>query len=270
VSSSFIQVFISANIWVRQLRPKVNHYQLTVEKGEGYNLNQSLFERLVIAGYPHQTLQKQHRMRPEISALIRELTYPDLQDAPGTANRPTPRGVRDFIVFIDHQQPEDVNMNLADRRDMDAKSSKQNRHEVEMVMKIVRYLIQQGYRTDDVVILTPYLGQLQQLQIALKNGTEPILSDMDKGDLIRAGAEVATLSQAGKKGRGALRLSTIGTIVSSKSAFFSLTFSSKITIRVKRVTLSSPLSVVVIPTTTLGSCIRLSGSTYCFPERGIH
>jgi hypothetical protein len=246
----------------------VNHYQLTVEKGEGYNLNQSLFERLVIAGYPHQTLQKQHRMRPEISALIRELTYPDLQDAPGTANRPTLRGVRDFLVFIDHQQPEDVNANLADRRDMDAKSSKQNRHEVEMVMKIVRYLIQQGYRTEDMVILTPYLGQLQQLQIALKNDTEPILNDMDKGDLIRAGVEVATLSQAGKKGRGALRLSTIGTVLSSKAPFFSLTFTLKITIRVKKVTLSSPLSAVVIPAMTLGSCIRLSGSMSYFHERG--
>ncbi|KAI6121084.1 hypothetical protein F5141DRAFT_496683 [Pisolithus sp. B1] len=66
----------------RQLRPKVNNYTLTVEKGEGYDLNRSLFERLVLKGFPHVTLSSQHRMRPEISALIRALTYPDLKDAP--------------------------------------------------------------------------------------------------------------------------------------------------------------------------------------------
>ena len=50
----------------KQLRPKVNNYELTIEKGEGYNLNMSLFERLVLAGVPHTTLNLQHRMRPEI------------------------------------------------------------------------------------------------------------------------------------------------------------------------------------------------------------
>ncbi len=56
----------------------MNDYKLTVEKGEGYDLNRSLFERLVLKGYPHHTLKAQHRMRPEISRLVRELTYPDL------------------------------------------------------------------------------------------------------------------------------------------------------------------------------------------------
>lgn len=36
----------------RQLRPKVNNYALTVEKGEGYDFNMSLFERLVLKDYP--------------------------------------------------------------------------------------------------------------------------------------------------------------------------------------------------------------------------
>ena len=40
----------------QQLRPKINSYALSVEKGEGYDLNRSLFERLVLAGYPHSTL----------------------------------------------------------------------------------------------------------------------------------------------------------------------------------------------------------------------
>lgn len=31
----------------QQLRPKINNYSLSTEKGDGYNLNASLFERLI-------------------------------------------------------------------------------------------------------------------------------------------------------------------------------------------------------------------------------
>jgi superfamily I DNA and/or RNA helicase len=192
---------------VRQLRPKVNNYRLTVEKGEGYNLNRSLFERLVIKGYPHKTLTQQHRMRPEISALVRQLTYPDLIDAAKTKNRGHLRGVQDDIVFINHSQPEDSTAQLADRRDMGATSSKQNSHEVAMVLKIVRYLGQQGYGTEKIVILTPYLGQLHKLQEALKKDNDPVLNDLDSYDLVRAGLLPAESAKINKKG---IRLATIG------------------------------------------------------------
>lgn len=194
---------------LRQLRPKVNHYTLTVEKGEGYDLNRSLFERLVLKGYPHSTLVSQHRMRPEISALIRHLTYPDLTDASKTSGRPNVRGVRDTIVFIDHTRPEDDNKELADRRDMDSKSSKQNMFEVEMVLKIVRYLIQQGYKTEELVVLTPYLGQLQKLRAVLAQETDPVLNDLDMFELIRAGVTTAAPTKQPKNRQ--LRLVTIGT-----------------------------------------------------------
>ena|SRR6202035_4742576 len=112
----------------RQLRPKVSNYLLTVEKGDGYDLNRSLFERLVLKGFPHVTLREQHRMRPEISTLVRHLTYPDLVDAPKTKNRPNLRGIRDNVVFIDHDHPEDEFLQIEERRDMSAKSSKQNKY----------------------------------------------------------------------------------------------------------------------------------------------
>jgi superfamily I DNA and/or RNA helicase len=54
----------------RQLRPKCSSYELTVDGGNGYDLDRSLFERLVRKGFPHTTLTKQHRMRPEISSII--------------------------------------------------------------------------------------------------------------------------------------------------------------------------------------------------------
>jgi superfamily I DNA and/or RNA helicase len=61
----------------KQLRPKCS-YELSVEQGDGFDLNRSLFERLVLKGFPHVTHAQQHRMRPEISSIIRHLTYPDL------------------------------------------------------------------------------------------------------------------------------------------------------------------------------------------------
>ncbi|KAJ7126993.1 P-loop containing nucleoside triphosphate hydrolase protein [Mycena epipterygia] len=171
----------------QQLRPKVNNYTLTVEKGDGYELNRSLFERLVLKGYPHQSLTQQHRMRPEISDLVRQLTYPHLIDARSTRDRPHIRGLRDVIVFIDHSCPEDELTELADRRDMGSSSSKQNTYEVEMVLKIVKYLGQQGYGSDKLVILTPYLGQLSLLKTSLAKENDPLLNDLDSFELIRAG-----------------------------------------------------------------------------------
>lgn len=98
-----------------------------MEKGEGYDLNRSLFERLVLSDYPHTTLQVQHRMRPEISQLVRKLdVYPELQDAPTTLSRPDLRGVQSNIVFINHEKPEDDENELLERRDPALKSSKRN------------------------------------------------------------------------------------------------------------------------------------------------
>jgi len=65
----------------KQLRPKVESYELSVQAGRGHTLNVSLFERLVLAGMPHTSLAVQHRMHPDISQLIKH-TYPTLQVRP--------------------------------------------------------------------------------------------------------------------------------------------------------------------------------------------
>jgi len=146
-------------------------------------------------------------MRPEISALIRRLTYPELVDAPKTQNRSHIRGVQDFIVFINHEHQEDEFNQLADRRDMASTSSKQNSYEATMILKIVRYLGQQGYGTNELVVLTPYLGQLQKLRESLKKENDPILNDLDSFELIRAGLLDPA---AGKLKKKPIRLATIG------------------------------------------------------------
>ena len=149
-------------------------------------------------------------MRPEISALIRELTYPDLVDAPSTKSRPDIRGLHDNIVFINHDKLEDEDARLADRRDLGSKTSKRNTHEAEMVLRIVRYLAQNGYGSEKLVVLTPYLGQLYNLQDVLKSENDPVLNDLDSFDLVKAGLMPAAAANIAKK---PLRLATIGALL---------------------------------------------------------
>ena len=191
----------------RQLRPKVNSYDLTTEKGDGYELNVSLFERLIHAGYPHTTLLKQHRMCPEISTLVRNLMYPELQDDDRTKNRPAPRGLQDRVIFIQHDHPEVKFAQISDSRDEGSKESKRNTFEVEFVLKIVKYLGQQGYGTDRLVVLTPYLGQLHLLRDELSKQNDPVLNDLDSYDLVRAGLVSQANADHSKR---PIKLSTIG------------------------------------------------------------
>lgn len=191
----------------KQLRPKYSNYAISVEKGDGYDLNRSMFERLVLADYPHTTLSKQHRMCPEISSLIKHLTYPGLQDADKTLNRPPVNGLQDRVIFFNHNYPEVDVHEIADLRDEGGKTSKSNLFEVGLVLKCVRYLGQQGYGTDKLVILTPYLGQLRLLRDQLSIENDPVLNDLDSFDLLRAGLLSETSANIRKR---PITISTIG------------------------------------------------------------
>jgi superfamily I DNA and/or RNA helicase len=72
----------------------------------------------------------------------------------------------DQVVFIDHTAEEGAD---DDESWLDKGSSKVNLHEIKMVSAIVRYIYQQGYSPQNMVVLTPYLGQLVALQRALAN-----------------------------------------------------------------------------------------------------
>ena len=191
----------------KQLRPKCSTFKLSVEKGDGYDLNRSLFERLVLGGLPHTTLSEQHRMCPEISSLIRQMTYPALVDAPSTLHRAGLRGFQNRLIFVNHDHHETKAANLIDRREWESKGSKQNEFEVDMVLKCVRYLAQQGYGTDKIVILTPYLGQLRLLTDKISKEHDPVLNDLDSYDLVRAGLLPAATARLTKR---PIRISTIG------------------------------------------------------------
>ena len=191
-----------------------------MEKGDGYDLNRSLFERLVMEGHPYCALSKQHRMRPEISALVRHLTYPDLTNGPGTESRPPIRGLQNTVIFIDHNHPEDDDTSLCDPKHLGATTSKRNKFEVDMIVKIVRYLKQQGYDPDEITVLTPYLGQLVKLREALETSNEVTFGEMDTEEL-----QVAGLSELLKnlfvtdQRKGSLKIATIGEISPFQRSF---------------------------------------------------
>lgn len=190
----------------KQLRPKA-HHDLSVEKGDGYDLNRSLFERLIMKGYPHHTLSEQHRMRPEFSSLVRQLTYPDLTDADATKSRPNLRGFQGNLVFLNHETLEDEVPDTPDFKDGNSTSSKRNEFEAKMTLRCVRYLGQQGYGTDKIVVLTPYVAQLRLLFDVLAKENDPVLNDLDSFDLVRAGLMPASTAKLQKR---QLRISTIG------------------------------------------------------------
>lgn len=181
----------------KQLRPFVN-YDLSVEKGDGYDLNRSMFERLVLKGYPHQVLAQQHRMRPEISNLIRQLNYPSLIDAPKTQNRPDLRGFSDNVIFVNHDQLE--NTASDDLETISLNTSKRNTFEAEMALMTVKYLLLQNYEARSIVVLTPYLGQLKKLQEVFSREFDAVLSNsdiqkMEQNGIIKDGSEVQSSSQ---------------------------------------------------------------------------
>ncbi|KAH0495908.1 hypothetical protein TgHK011_009433 [Trichoderma gracile] len=189
----------------KQLRPKINNYNLTIEKGEGFDLNVSLFERLIRQGHDFATLQEQHRSHPDISQFARLLAYPELKDVPKTSSYPPIRGLQKRVIFVHHEHPEEQLDSVRDRRDPSSKASKKNAFEADMVLKTVKYLNQQGYKSENMVVLTPYMGQLALLRDKLRE-TDTYLNEMDTHELVRAGLMTSAASKASKS---RLRLSTV-------------------------------------------------------------
>lgn len=93
------------------------------------------------------------------------------------------RGVPSDVIFINHKEQETIDDDMIAL----GTSSKINMHEVNMVVEIVNYLLQQMYTPNEIVVLTPYLGQLVALQSALtKRELAVDIGDLDKGELAKA------------------------------------------------------------------------------------
>lgn len=134
-----------------QLAPSPNLYKLS----KHYNLNVSLFERLVNNNIPKARLDLQHRMRPEISILMKYF-YDDLLDHEIVKSYEWIKGVQKNVFFIDHNHREDGDEDSL---------SKSNRHEAEYLTRLCNYLLFQNYSETQITVLVAYGGQL----LAIKN-----------------------------------------------------------------------------------------------------
>ena len=126
-----------------KLRPKPESYKLTCSSNYGFNLDRSLFERLITSNLPSCMLQVQHRMRPEISQIIRRQTYPTLQDHASVRLLKSVRAVSRNVIFINHLEQEDRNQSTSPT---DNQKTKSNSYESKMVVEIARYFLLQGCR----------------------------------------------------------------------------------------------------------------------------
>ena len=135
----------------QQLRPKPNVYELA----KTYNLDISLFERLVRNDFPRVTLEIQHRMRPEIAELVHPLIYPVLKNHESVCGYGNIKGISGNMFFIDHCELEQPNDELR---------SHSNIHEAKFLAALCRYLIRQEYRPEQITVLCAYTGQLFEVR----------------------------------------------------------------------------------------------------------
>nr|KAG5707450.1 hypothetical protein BaRGS_011954 [Batillaria attramentaria] len=134
----------------QQLRPSPTVYELC----RHYQLDLSLFERLVNNKLPHSTLAVQHRMRPEVARLVRHI-YPHLEDHVTTLDRPHIRGMKEDVFLFHHEALETTH---------DETISKSNVHEAALCVGLCRYLLQQGYPPQSITILAAYIGQVLEIK----------------------------------------------------------------------------------------------------------
>ncbi len=136
----------------KQLKPKTNCDEI----GRKYKLNISLFERLVNNDFPVVTLKIQHRMRPEISRLVSKHIYDGcIEDSESVHKYDNVKGMVHNMFFINHHEYES--------HDED-ESSPFNTHEATFVIYLCKYLILNGHKSDNITIITPYLGQLREIK----------------------------------------------------------------------------------------------------------
>ena len=145
----------------QQLRPSFNDFEICKK----YKTDVSLFERWIISGMEYKQLKLQHRMRPEISALLKPHIYEHLCDHDSVHRYEDIRGMSTNVFFLDHDHLENHG---------DWSLSYRNQYEGEMISKLYRHLILQNYSPQDITILSPYKDQVYLLKT--------MIQDMEKND----------------------------------------------------------------------------------------
>ncbi|KAH8107252.1 P-loop containing nucleoside triphosphate hydrolase protein [Cristinia sonorae] len=164
-----------------QLRPTIETYPLSMDHhtgGQLYKFDMSLMERLSSSGLAMSQINVQRRMRPQVSSLIRNYLYPNLEDHELVNSHPDVRGMAKNVFFLSHDHKENAGE--------DDSVSKFNQYEVDMVVDLVMHLLRQGtYSAEgDIVVLCAYLGQLARMRDALSDKVAVVIDERDQAQLV--------------------------------------------------------------------------------------
>ncbi|KAF9210554.1 hypothetical protein BGZ59_009291 [Podila verticillata] len=146
-----------------RLRPKISTYELSSESypGQQYNLDRSLFERLInTAKVPSSLLTTQRQLVDGGKVL-------EYRNVSGMATN---------LFFMSHCHPED-------RRDQYLALSASNTFEAKMVEALVQHLLKNGYKQSNIAVLTPYINQLTKLRDTLQGTTGLAIDERDQEQL---------------------------------------------------------------------------------------
>lgn len=134
----------------QQLRPQCSVKSL---EGQPFNLNVSLFERMVLNEVEFSMLKRQRRMIPEVRRLLRPIYGKAIVDHPivkSAEHRPPIPGMGGInSYFFTHEWMEERDENL----------SAFNRHEANMVAAFYNYLTYNGMEASQITVITFYNGQ---------------------------------------------------------------------------------------------------------------
>ena len=135
----------------QQLRPKVDTYELR----KNFHFDISLMERLISSGKINfKTLEKQCRMRPEFSLMLRDI-YPYLKDS------------ETIVLNEDHKQHYCISKSMFFwTHDFLEKKTRSytNEQESKLVVSLTVYLLLNRVPVDRISVLAPYLGQTKILR----------------------------------------------------------------------------------------------------------
>ncbi|KAL5004104.1 hypothetical protein ScPMuIL_017560 [Solemya velum] len=156
----------------QQLKPNPTVYDLA----QNFNLDISLFERMVKNELQFETLQLQHRMRPRIADIMRHI-YPKLKDHATVDEYEHIKGISEDIYFINHTQEEDSDQES---------TSHSNQFEAQYIVALCKYFLLQGYQPNSITILSMYSGQLfsirKMMPKALFSGVKVTTVDNYQGE----------------------------------------------------------------------------------------
>src|SRR6218665_1418341 len=119
-----------------------------------------MMERLINNRLPFASLTLQNRMRPEFANLLLDI-YPKLKSNLARVGRNASANcVGSSMFFWNHSDPETSGRSYT------------NEKEADRAIRLAIFLIHQGYKPEQITILSPYLGQVRLLRRKMKKEEE--------------------------------------------------------------------------------------------------